>query len=39
MKNINIIIVDKNIQNIEYILNKIVNKRDNFKTYVATTNE
>ena len=39
MKNVKIIIADKNIQNIEYVLNKIVNKRNNFKTYVATTNE
>lgn len=39
MKNVKIIIADKNIQNIEYVLNKIINKRNNFKTYVATTNE
>lgn len=39
MKEINIIIADKSIQNIEYVLNEIINKRNNFKAYVASTNE
>lgn len=38
MESINIIIVDKNIQNIVYLINKI-NFKENFKSYVATTNE
>lgn len=38
MENINIIIVDKNIQNIVYLVNKI-NSKEKFKSYVATTNE
>ena len=38
MNRINIIIANKDINKIEYIVNKIINKGNNFKTYVATTN-
>ncbi len=38
MESINIIIADKNIQNMVYLINKI-NFKENFKSYVATTNE
>lgn len=38
MESINIIIVDKNIKNIVYLINKI-NFKEKFKSYVATTNE
>lgn len=38
MESTNIIIVDKNIQNIAYFINKI-NFKETFKSYVATTNE
>lgn len=37
MKEIKIILADKKVQNIKKILNNIINKRNNFKTYVATT--
>lgn len=39
MKEIKIILADKKVQNIKKILNNIINKRNNFKTYVATTEE
>lgn len=37
MEDINIIIADKNMQNIIYLINKI-NSKENYKSYVATTN-